>query len=264
MSAMIKVEGGANAGLAFPIEEEVFRVGAAPACKLRLADPGLPAHVATVEFRKGGYLVHNRSGKPLAINGQPLRANASSPWQSGQGLELGDGLVLRLVVSGDAAPAKRQTVVNLTEPSNGGSAGAESGKAAALARPLPKAKQRAQIAVIVLCGVVVVAAVFYKLLANDTDVPGTPPKERSALLIEELRSRLEGGDAAAEPVLALLQKARVDELRGSQAAARRAYGELVLLLKRRQQPDGTITGDSENKLYGRVLKLARSKIRIEE
>src|SRR5579885_2741820 len=106
MSATIFSEAGVEAGRQFAIEEEVFRIGSGPTCKLRLSDAGVADHAATVEFRQGGYLLHNRSGKVLHMAGRPLADRACVRWTAGQRLHLADQVVLRLDIAGDPAPAR--------------------------------------------------------------------------------------------------------------------------------------------------------------
>ncbi|MBL8797466.1 MAG: hypothetical protein JNM56_26430, partial [Planctomycetia bacterium] len=107
MSAKLVVAAGPSAGTEFWIEDEVLRIGADANCAVCLSAPGVAAHVATLEFRSGGYLLHNRQTQPLVLDGKPLPQSASAAWPPDGNLQLTRDLVLTLLIEGDPAPSKR-------------------------------------------------------------------------------------------------------------------------------------------------------------
>src|SRR5262249_52982668 len=94
-------------GQEYWIESEVLRIGSEQPCEIRLADPGVPPHAVTLEFRDSGYKVYNRSDGPLSLNDRVLSPRSAATWPEGQDLYLSDELALRLVTDGDPTPAKR-------------------------------------------------------------------------------------------------------------------------------------------------------------
>jgi hypothetical protein len=110
MAARIVVETGTNQGLEYPIETSLIRIGSDPLCHLRLTDAAVATVAVALEYRprERRYLVFNRSGGPLYLDGKPLPTTGAVAWPAGQRLQVADGVLLRLRIEGDPAPAKEQ------------------------------------------------------------------------------------------------------------------------------------------------------------
>jgi hypothetical protein len=251
MPATILVEAGAGAGREFPVQEEVFRVGSGPACRLRLPD-GVEAHAATVEFRNGGYVVYNKGARPLQVEGRPVAAMGFSAWAAGQRLQLTPGVVLRLRVEGDPAPA-RFVKPAVREADLGTDVAPE---AAAPAKVAPKKSSRAvQWAVIGLCLVAVPILLWLNLNQDVDPDPGAGQRQFEAL-VKELRVKEPEPEAGPNALWSLLESARAAELRGEAGAAEKQYSRILIILRQRGGDDGRL-----NDLEKKAEKFARGRIR---
>src|SRR4051812_40872103 len=106
MPAKLVIASGPGQGSEFYIQDLVVRIGSGHQCEWQLADPRLAGHAATLEFRDGGYKLYNRSMDPVRVADQTLRLREWASWQAGDEADFGHGVVLRLEVDGDPAPAK--------------------------------------------------------------------------------------------------------------------------------------------------------------
>lgn len=66
--------------------------------------PGIDEHLATVEFRGGKYMVHNRSRRRFRLNGRSLGPGKSREWASGRMLECDERRRLVLWTAEDPRP----------------------------------------------------------------------------------------------------------------------------------------------------------------
>lgn len=256
MSATIISETGAEAGRQFAIEEEVFRIGSGPTCKLRVSDPGVAAHAATVEYRQGGYLLHNRSGQALQVEGRPLADRGCVRWTTGQRLHLADQVVLRLDIAGDPAPARAvrraQQAVDL-----GTDAPESAPEPLTAAQPSAGHGRKGPLIVIGLCGLLMLALLAYQ--PNTSGESAAPEKETEG--IPELVRQLHQQDTEIQPggdaPWYLLQTAYAAELRGNPSQAKRSYVRLLDLLRQRQKTEGVFASELDEKVWNAVSRRLR-------
>lgn len=254
MPAVIAIEGGSDNGRSFQIEEEVVRVGRGPLCQVVLTDPAAPEAALVVRYQNRGYVVYNRTGRSITVNGAPVEQGGTKPWLPGQKLQAWPGAVLKLVVTGDPAPARRQVGVSSTDL--GTDRQPEPVKtaeevAAAAAPPPAKGKKTIQYAVIGATWLALIGAVVYKAAGPDPAAQ-TEDKEYGEV-IRELRAR--PNDPLAADVADKLRDARTAEERGHTTAARRLYGEVVIRLRNRPAADPKAGPDA----LDRALKFARTR-----
>lgn len=256
MSATIISEAGGEAGRQFAIEEEVFRIGSGPSCKLRLSDSGVAAHAATVEYRQGGYQLHNRSGQVLQVEGRPLADRGCVRWAAGQRLRLADQVVLRLDIAGDPAPARAMR--RAQQPVDLGTDDPESvPEPLAAAQPSAGRGRRGPLIVIGLCGLLMLAFLSYQPNTSGESAALKNGTERIAQLVRQLHQQdteiQPGGDAPWY----LLQTAYAAELRGNHSQAKRSYVRLLDLLRQRQKSEGVFASELDENVWNAVSRRLR-------
>src|SRR4051812_21576259 len=106
MAAKIVVMGANRPERDFWIEEAVLRIGADASCALRLTGREVAPHSATLEYLNGSYVLYNRTGRALALDGRPIPSGGWVAWPDGETLVL-DDVALRLEVDGEPAPSRR-------------------------------------------------------------------------------------------------------------------------------------------------------------
>jgi hypothetical protein len=111
MPAKLIVTEGSGTGTEVDIHDEVLRIGADDECACRLQGHQLAPHIATLEYREGEHVIHNKSNDPIEVNGQELGLRDFVLWPPGQEVRLGQDLTLRLEVEDDPAPSKPSTPV---------------------------------------------------------------------------------------------------------------------------------------------------------
>jgi hypothetical protein len=104
MSTVIESWAGDENRDAYWIEKKVLRLGSGADCDLRVDDPAVPKHLATVRFRNGQYVLYNRSGKELQIADRRVAPNGSATWHANEELVLTADTTLRLIVDGSPDP----------------------------------------------------------------------------------------------------------------------------------------------------------------
>ena len=233
MPATIVVEGGSGPGREFPVEEEVFRVGSGPACRLQLPAPVEP-HAATVEYRNGGYVVYNKGARPLQVEGRSVAAPGFAPWAAGQRLQLAPGVVLRLNVEGDPAPAKRlRPAVDVAK------LGTDVAPEAADEKAPPKKRSKTlQWIVVGVCALAVPIMLVYN--PNPDAGPSADSQEEFATLVKDLRDKEPEPQAGPNALWSLLESARAAELRGDGETAQRQYSRILMLLRQRKAGSGEL------------------------
>jgi len=269
MPAYIVVEHQGNVDSKFWIQEDVFRVGTGTNCKLVLQDTTLAAHLLTVEFRDGRYILHNRSGTSLTLDGKPFPTNLSSPWQANQALHITSDLILRLSIDGDLRPGTSKVTLatlNIEAPE-------QKVVVKEVSRPLTleqKNTQHLQLLVIGIC-VVVVGVLSIKIMRNDEDlkpIMGQGSVTSSQLFETQVDSlaKIAGVDAESGEFRSLLQAARASELRGHSNTANRQYSEILLysreklaVLPKLAAADGDLKKRIET--YYKLEKFAEQKLR---
>jgi hypothetical protein len=244
MAAKVVVVQGAQPGQEFWIEEEVLRIGSEAPCEIRLAEPGLAGHAATLEFRGDGYAVYNRSERPIHVDARPVAARAQAKWLANKDMFLTDQLALRLIIEGDPAPAKRAAnvpagaVLQMPTEDERPVAAAPTAEEAA-----KKAKSTMQLAM-VLGLVVVAAAVLLLDPPKSTDNPQRNPSAEFRELITKLLAD-KSGDAGENDFLRnTLQSARLADLRGNKVLARDQYSRLHDWLQK-QNNESKLSKDRE-------------------
>lgn len=260
MPAKLVVIAGADQGADLWIEDEVQRLGHDPVCALRVSDDAVPAHVATLEFREGAYLIHNRCDDELFLDGKPLPARAQARWGVNKDLSLHGGVVLRLVVEGDPRPVKRQAAAQPYEypdiPADDSKPGAGPVDDDAPAPPADsqRSKKMTQMLVIVACALFGLYMLFFDKPSDTVEAERDPRKEFK-LAVDALSEK--DDDPQARRVRELLQEARVAELRGDQTQAQALYGKVrdrILVL--RNTEDGSLRED-----YKKVWDFVKSHLK---
>src|SRR5262245_60680687 len=105
MPARIITEAGPAAGTVRPIEQDVTLVGRDGACASR--PTALAAGRAVrVEYDDRRYRVYNKLAGPIRLESQTVPPRGACEWRHGERLSLGGGVVLRLDIDGDPAPAR--------------------------------------------------------------------------------------------------------------------------------------------------------------
>lgn len=231
MPAKIVILSGAEQGADLWIEEEVQRLGQDPLCALRVADPGVPGHAATVEYRDGGYLLHNRCDEELLLDGKPLLPRGQRSWVANKDLTLPGGVVLKLVVESDPRPAKRQTAppqayeypVVPPEEAKPGGLNQDDDDAPVSVPSSDRSKKITQFVVILLCALVGVYMLFLDKPSEKTEGELSPRQQFDQAVAALVK---QGDDAQARHLRVLLQDARIAELRGDQAQAQIFFGAI--------------------------------------
>jgi hypothetical protein len=258
MPAVISIEGGADNGRAFQIEEEVVRVGRAPSSQIVLTDPAAPNTAVAIRYQGSRYVVYNRSTEAITIGGATVGTDQSRPWSQGEAVVAWPGAVLRLAINGDPAPARKVMAVGnrdlgtdkpttpevaattVTETKKGG--GAKTG----------------QIAVIVLTWVVIIGALVYSALAPDESGSKEAEARYTKLATDLDAAVAKGNNPLAATTAEKLREARMAEQRGHTAIARKLYGEIVVQLQNR--PPVT-KPDTKDPLLDRAQEFARGRAR---
>lgn len=227
MPSRLVVLAGSETDRDFPLEDEVLRLGTDPGCAVHLPGTDLPGHAATLEFRDGGFLLHNRCPADLVLDGKPLPMREFAPWLPGKTLEFPDGLVLQLVVEGDPRPTRNQVVPAAPmvypeippepppaadEDDEDKSAPLDDGK---------KAKKWGQLVVIVGCALLGVYLLMFDTPA-ETGKGERDPRKEFEEVVQVLVVRKD--DPTAASLRRMLQSARIAELRKEAQTAQDHYG----------------------------------------
>jgi hypothetical protein len=254
MPAVIAIEGSADNGRTFQIEEEVVRVGRAPGSQIVLTDRAVPDTAVAVRYQGGRYHVYNRSTRPITVGGVTVAPNQSRPWPPGEAVVAWPGAALRLVVTGDPAPAPRVGVISPLDLGTDKPAVTQSTPAEETPPPAG-GKKTVQIVVIVSTWVVVVGLLAYKVLTPET---ATPEEDSYTKLAADLDAQAaQGKSPLAGEVAAKLRDARTADRRGHANTARKLYSEVVVRLRNRPAADKPDPDDP----LDRALKFARERAR---
>ena len=230
MPAEIAVVGGPDDGRRWQIEEEVVGLGRGPNCQLRVADPHAPEKAVVIRYQNGRYVVYNRSERPIIVADRPLPPGESRPWEVDAAVQAWAGATLRLVVSGDPAPARRllgRMTDLATDPV------ASSGP---VAEPPGEGKKKTtQLVLMAAVWLLVGGLLAFKLLNPETpEVEELPPGEEVLKKLDVARSK----DPEAGEVADRLREALVAERRGLSNTAQAAYADVVIRLKKWQADGG--------------------------
>jgi hypothetical protein len=251
MPARIVVEAGAHAGEEFPIEEALFRLGSGTSCKPCLSDPGLPEHAATVEWKNRRYRVFNKTDRAIKLDSQPVESLAARDWLAGQRLTLPAGVVLRLDVEGDPAPARRgPAVVRVQDIKHTDDVPGQEKKPAETGK-----KGDWQKWLMIPIGIVIVVLLIMTAQGGGGDPakPKDEPANEQSMqeLIDELRKH-EEAEEVADPISEVLYQAYVAELRGLTGEAQRGYRQAIYLLRHRHGDRLERATDLEKKVEARA------------
>ncbi|MBY0526877.1 MAG: FHA domain-containing protein [Gemmataceae bacterium] len=242
MPAKIVVKSGAAASTEVVIQEDVLRIGSDPSCEVVLPDAGLAPHAATLEFRDGAYVIHNRSDAPIRLNNVVLERRTFKKWNAGQDLALTDHLVLRLEVDGSPAPVRAAQAARRTVEVAGSNEANES-------RPAPTSAATARKKQLQMVIILLLVAVVVGLLFIDTSGPAPTtapaPRDEFAALVKELQQH----GKRDEGLLFLLQDARMAQVRGDARRARDLYGQIVDYLLPRRAKDGKFSNKLDQRLW---------------
>jgi len=96
MGAAIEIVEGPGKGWRYLLTVEDVRVGRGAGHQVKLDDPSWGAGYLRVQFRQGGYVVVNRMGHPILLDGDPLADGDEKTWFTGVCLQPTGGTLLRL------------------------------------------------------------------------------------------------------------------------------------------------------------------------
>jgi hypothetical protein len=220
MPAKLIVSSGPGQGSEFYIEDQVVRIGSGEQCEWSLPDSHLASHAATLEFRDGGYILHNRSDDPVQLAGQDLSLRESASWSADEEADFGHGVQIRLEIDGDPAPAKAPGPVIQIEvdPEENDETKAAKGKPGSGG----SGKSLQLLVIVVAC-----ALAAWMLLSDSSAENKTGGREvRFEDIIEKLKNS--PTDKAREPhsFRSMLQRAHAAQLRGDGKEARAMYGSI--------------------------------------
>ena len=219
MSAQIFVEQNGKQSNDYWIDRNVFRIGSASDCELRVES--LPVHALTVQFANGAYRVFNRTNSPVKIGDQQLMPMEPTIWSASTAISFGTTF-LSLEVDGDPSPSRKPVRVF----------GSEDRTSSSIRKKAKKQKKRG-FDVILSCAALVAFAVltvaFY--LGQSKSIDSTDLFEALVVKLNEEES----ANRRARLIRERLQEARVMSLRGDRANANLIYSDLRnLLLNDRQ------------------------------
>lgn len=99
MAVAIEVAAGPGLGWRYVLTAEEVRVGRGAGHQVKLDDPSWGGGHLRVQYRQGGYVVTNRMGHAILIDGRPLADGEQITWFTGVGLQPTGGTLLRLVAA---------------------------------------------------------------------------------------------------------------------------------------------------------------------
>jgi len=258
MPAVISIEGGADNGRAFQIEEEVVRIGRSPGSQIILTDPSAPPTAVAVRYQGGKYVVYNRSTETINIAGVSISKDQSRPWTPGEAVSAWPGAILQLTISGNPAPARRVMGVASNDLGTDKPAVPEVTTATATTTTAKASGAKSgQIIVIAMTWLVILGVLAYTLLAPD-ESDSVADEARYVKLAADLDAAAKGGNPLVSVTAEKIKEARMTERRGHKSAARKAYGDIVVQLQNRPPVTKPETRDP---LLDRAQEFARSRIR---
>ncbi|MEQ8789189.1 MAG: FHA domain-containing protein [Pirellulaceae bacterium] len=107
MPAHIEVYYNGDETAEFWIEKPVLRVGSNESCDVLIRSSLVASHAATIQYRDGGYVVHNRTESPLMLAERTIAPGASESWQDRETLLVAPDVSVCLVIDGSAAPTRQ-------------------------------------------------------------------------------------------------------------------------------------------------------------
>lgn len=107
-SPVIVIDAGSSGRSFYRINQRLTRMGSDPRADLRFPESTLARHFATIEWKDGLILIHNRSGYHLNVGEVAVEPNSIAPWPDGKTLFLNDSLNLTLAQN----PKNRGTLSN--------------------------------------------------------------------------------------------------------------------------------------------------------
>ncbi|MFO0953397.1 MAG: hypothetical protein U0835_20060 [Isosphaeraceae bacterium] len=227
MSIFLVARNGGKAGEPVEVRGGLVRVGGDPACGLRV--DGMEPHVATLEVRDDGCRVHNRTHRPLRLEGRPIAPGRPVAWPLGARLELAPGVEVALVDEDDlTSAALESSAADTTAAPSAATRAADRGAvASSWARP------ERLVPLMLLC---LATWITVRTLRLDEQAPVEAAQtDNLTELVHALRGCGEDGRLAAQAVQLALQADR----QGRPAVARARLIRLRDWLNVKRRPDGT-------------------------
>jgi hypothetical protein len=95
-SPVIVIDDGSSGRSFYRINQRLTRLGSAPRSDLRFPESTMASHFATIEWKDGLILIHNRSGYHLSLGEVAVEPNSIAIWPDGVTLLMNDNLRLTL------------------------------------------------------------------------------------------------------------------------------------------------------------------------
>ncbi len=241
MGARILIQSGVGAGTCHPINRNVLRIGNGPDMDLTLPYEELASHTLTLEYREGGYTVHNRTNAAINLGGRTLHPKAADRWFDTDLLTLPGEIQLAIEFDEDPSPATKPSVHASTRHSSTDSPPSEVGSPRvsqvrptissgpsvidSKSSPVKSSSTWMQIVVIALCVAAVGILLTRDRMMRHRGVGGQLPSFDQ--LVEKARQHESVGDTPSQgPLLQQLQFAEAAMVRGNASAARQRYSHV--------------------------------------
>ncbi len=210
MAVAIEVAAGAGLGWRYVLAAEEVRVGRGAGHQVKLDDPSWGGGHLRVLFRHGGYVVTNRMGHAVLLDGRPLADGEQANWFTGTGLQPTGGTLLQLATADRPAGAEAVAGVIAVPPGAGDAA----------------RKKRVQNWIAV--GVLAVAAAGFGAKQLLKPAPPVPAEVLDAQIGPALAADYR--DGRGEEITAAIRKGLVCRSKGDVAGARQKYHDARRLI----------------------------------
>jgi hypothetical protein len=210
MAAAIEIVEGPGRGWKYIVAGEEVRIGRGAGHQIKSDDPSWGGGHLRVQYRQGGYVVTNRMGHAVLIDGQTLADGEQVTWFTGVGLQPTGGTLLRLTSA--VAPDGMLPEAGIIPIPPGGADSIRKKKMQNLA----------------LAGFICVAGVF--LFGKQYFKPSPP--SAVDLLDQQIRPELAQAyrDGRGEELVVVIRKGLVCRSKGDNLAARQKYQEARRLI----------------------------------
>ena len=227
------------------IENPLSRVGGAPPSDLIF--PGLPNHVFTIEFQDKSYWVQNTGEQTLFLEESVIPCGSQMVWESGEVLQVGKHMTLRLDTDRDPRPAPvGKTFMGL--------------RPTALLTEEQKAERQHQLKLLAMLAVISLGIIFFssQIILAKPD-PDRSTRREFERLLEELERQEINLVARSPNRLAMtkeltdlknaLKRARIADLESNGEASFQHYNAIRDYLRKRYLTD---TSKFEPEIFGEI------------